>query len=113
MSPIDVEHLDPVVVGIGHQDPVGIGHGNVVGVIQLTNSPPVAPELADESTVGLEHLWVIIKVLNCCCLLSIYYVGKRDTNLYPVVLLITYVYEAKGVCRHSPRVVELAVRCSL
>ena len=56
MAAVDIEDLHSMIVGIRHQDSVSVGDGDVVGVVQLADPTPVAAKLADECTVGLEHL---------------------------------------------------------
>ena len=53
---VDVEDLDPVVVGVGDDDAVGVADGDVVRVLKVAGAGAHLAELAHEGAVGLENL---------------------------------------------------------
>ncbi len=53
---VDVEDLDPVVVGVGDDDAVGVADGDVVRVLKVARAGADLAELAHEGAVRLENL---------------------------------------------------------
>lgn len=53
---VDVEDLDAVVVGVGHDDAILVAHCDVMGMFQVAGFAPHDPKLANECTIRLENL---------------------------------------------------------